>query len=128
MITISKTALAAALLAGAGAIATASPAMAAKQKDAQAQQTPQLKLSDEFRKAAGPAQQALNSGDYATAATGIRSETRSCPPRAEGGRRFARRARAEPRRAPDVVCLGGAARPPYRLGFENSRRGNVTVC
>ena len=71
MITISKTALAAALLAGAGAIATASPAMAAKQKDAQTQQTPQLKLSDEFRKAAGPAQQALNSGDYATAATGI---------------------------------------------------------
>jgi hypothetical protein len=68
-----KTALAAALLAGTAGLVAAQPAVAKDKKDqqAQAQQGPQLKLSADFRKVAAPAQQALNSGDLATAATGI---------------------------------------------------------
>jgi hypothetical protein len=66
MTTFSKAALAALLLAGTGTI-VAAPALAKDKKDEQAQP----KLSDEFRKAAAPAQQALASGDLATAETGI---------------------------------------------------------
>lgn len=68
MTMISKAALAALLLAGSSALA-ASPAAAKDKKDDQAQ--PQIKLSDEFRKAASPAQTALAAGDLATAETGI---------------------------------------------------------
>lgn len=68
MTMISKAALAALLLAGSSALA-ASPAAAKDKKDDQAQ--PQIKLSDEFRKAASPAQTALTAGDLATAETGI---------------------------------------------------------
>jgi len=68
MTMISKAAFAALLLAGSSALAT-SPALAKDKKDDQAQ--PQLKLSDAFRKAAAPAQQALGSGDLAAAATAI---------------------------------------------------------
>ena len=53
---ISKTALAAALLVGAGGIVATVPASASQDKDAKAAQTPQLKLSDAFRKVAAPAQ------------------------------------------------------------------------
>ena len=69
----SKTALAAVLLASAAGLVAAPPAVAKDKKDQQAaaQQGPQLKLSADFRKVAAPAQQALNSGDLATAATGI---------------------------------------------------------
>jgi hypothetical protein len=67
MTRISRAALAALLLAGSGVLA-ASPA-AAKDKKDQAQ--PQLKLSDAFRKAAAPAQKALQSGDLAAAETAV---------------------------------------------------------
>jgi hypothetical protein len=72
MTNISKTALAAALLAGMGGI-VATPALAQKNKQADQPQGPQLKLSDDFRKAAGPAQTALASGDLATAAPAIQA-------------------------------------------------------
>jgi len=68
MTMISKAALAALLLAGSSALA-ASPAAAKDKQDDQAK--PQIKLSDEFRKAASPAQTALAAGDLATAETGI---------------------------------------------------------
>jgi len=74
MIKTSKTALIAALLAGAAGFVAAQPAVAKnkQQQPAAGQQAqPQLKLSADFRKVAAPAQQALNSGDLATAATGI---------------------------------------------------------
>ncbi|HEU4961115.1 MAG TPA: hypothetical protein VFT56_11960 [Sphingomonas sp.] len=67
MTKFSKAALAALLLAGTSTI-VAGPALAKDKQDTQAQQP---KLSAEFRKAAAPAQQALASGDLATAATGI---------------------------------------------------------
>jgi hypothetical protein len=69
MKTISKTALAAALIVAVGGVAVTQPAAAKQKKEEQAQ--PQFKLSNDFRKVAAPAQQALNSGDLATAATGI---------------------------------------------------------
>jgi len=68
MTTISKAALAALLLAGTSALAAA-PASAKDKQDKQEQ--PQIKLSDEFRKAAAPAQTALAAGDLATAETNI---------------------------------------------------------
>jgi hypothetical protein len=68
---ISKTALAAVLLVGAGGIAATVPASASQDKDAKAAQTPPLKLSDAFRKVAAPAQAALDANDLATAATDV---------------------------------------------------------
>ncbi|TPG22725.1 hypothetical protein EAH87_02710 [Sphingomonas koreensis] len=70
---ISKTALAAALFVGAGGIVVAQPALAKDQdkQAAAAPAAPQLKLSEDFRKVAAPAQTALNAGDLATAETGI---------------------------------------------------------
>lgn len=67
MKTISKAALAALLLAGSSALALSPAAAKDKKDDAQ----PQIKLSDEFRKAAAPAQTALAAGDLATAETGV---------------------------------------------------------
>jgi hypothetical protein len=66
MTMISKAALAALLLAGAGTLAV-SPAAAKDKQDKPAQ----MKLSDAFRKVAAPAQQALAAGDLATAETNI---------------------------------------------------------
>jgi hypothetical protein len=72
MIKSSKTALIAALFAGVAGIA-AQPAVAKdkQQAAAPANGQPQLKLSDDFRKAAAPAQDALAKGDLATAATQV---------------------------------------------------------
>ena len=72
MMKISNTALAAALLAGISGMA-ATPALAQKNKQADQPQGPQLKLGNDFRKVAGPAQTALAAGDLATAATAIQS-------------------------------------------------------
>ncbi|MGN6375960.1 MAG: hypothetical protein ACTHMG_10425 [Sphingomonas sp.] len=72
MMKIAKTAFVAALLVGSAGIAV-NPAMAKDKQDqnADAQQGPKLKLSNDFRKAAAPAQQTLQSGDLATAETQI---------------------------------------------------------
>lgn len=71
MIKKSKTAFAAALLVGATGLVAVSPAFARKDDKQQAQQGPQLKLSDDFRKVAGPAQKALQGGDLAAAETAV---------------------------------------------------------
>jgi PBP1b-binding outer membrane lipoprotein LpoB len=68
MTMISKAAFAALLLAGTSAL-VATPASAKDKQDKKEQ--PQIKLSDEFRKAAAPAQTALAAGDLATAETNV---------------------------------------------------------
>lgn len=67
MKTISKAAFAALLLAGSSALAITPAAAKDKKEDAQSG----VKLSDEFRKAAAPAQTALAAGDLATAETNV---------------------------------------------------------
>jgi tetratricopeptide (TPR) repeat protein len=64
---------AAILMAGAGALTVAAPAMAQKKKkgEAAAPAGPSFQLSKEFRAAIGPAQAAVKAGDYAGAETAI---------------------------------------------------------
>ena len=70
MLKISKAALAAALVMGAGGLLVTPPAMA-KDKKQEAQQGPQLKLSDAVRASAVAAQTALAAHDFVTAQTNI---------------------------------------------------------
>jgi hypothetical protein len=69
MLKISKAALAAALVVGAGGLTMAPPAFAKDKK--QEEQKPPLKLSDEVRAPAAAAQAALQAQDFATAKTNI---------------------------------------------------------